>query len=77
MDYDADLKLNPYTAWFASLIMVNLFLEEPENKRNCQKRENWRRRGWRSNELNSSNVWTLGNDTRIQGSKIAMGYLML
>ena len=32
MDYDADLKLNPYTAWFASLIMVNLFLEEPENK---------------------------------------------
>lgn len=32
MDYDADLKLNPYTAWFTSLIMVNLFLEEPENK---------------------------------------------
>lgn len=32
MDYDADLKLNPYKVWFAAIILIYAFQDEPENK---------------------------------------------
>jgi hypothetical protein len=32
MDYDSSIKLNPYRAWFAALILLYLFDEEHENR---------------------------------------------
>lgn len=37
MDYDADIKLNPYRLWFASIILIYLFEEYEENKITAQK----------------------------------------
>lgn len=37
MDYDADIKLNPYRLWFASVILIYLFEEYEENKIAAQK----------------------------------------
>ncbi|KAG5418714.1 USO1 [Candida metapsilosis] len=32
MDYDADLKLNPYKVWFASVVLMYAFEDEPANR---------------------------------------------
>lgn len=32
MDYDSELKLNPYKVWFAAVILMYAFEDEPENK---------------------------------------------
>lgn len=36
-NYDFEVKLNPYRVWFASIILINLFEECPENKEAAQK----------------------------------------
>ncbi|RCK56696.1 hypothetical protein Cantr_05877 [Candida viswanathii] len=78
MDYDADMKLNPYTVWFASTILVYLFVEDPENKEIA--------RGVKTGDEEAGEevmhsiqaisgllVTTLENTDQ----RIAMGYLML
>ena len=78
MDYDADMKLNPYTVWFASTILVYLFVEDIENKEIAREVKTGDEEAGEEvmNSIQAMSgllLTTLEN----MDQRIAMGYLML